>query len=72
MFASLCVLIWKSSGIITNYSLYVSRQQNMNNVGKPELQTHSLSANEPTTVPKTMDEPNPTTKSWLICLDVIP
>ena len=44
----------------------------MNNVGKPELQTHSLSADEPTTVPKTMDEPNPTTKSWLICLDVIP
>ena len=39
---------------------------------KKSSKTHSLSANEPTTVPNTMEEPNPTTKSWLICLDVIP
>ena len=42
------------------------------NSAKKSLKTYSLSANEPTTVPNTIDEPKPTTNSWFICLDVIP
>lgn len=60
------------------YQVHVNGQlEKKKNILKVKMQrnhknTYSLSANEPTTVPNTMEEPNPTTKSWLICLDVIP